>query len=109
MAGFHDHEGFRYLHLGPGGEARVTLTAATPARPHLREANGFITRLERRENELTIGFEGHLPLVFTLGLMDSYAAWSGDQPLTPVATSAGLARYSLTGNQHVITVKKKTD
>jgi hypothetical protein len=67
VAGFDDFDGSRYIHLGPGGEARLYLRAAPPREPYLRSANGLIGSLVRKPRSLELLLEARVPLAFTLG------------------------------------------
>jgi hypothetical protein len=67
VAGFDDFDGSRYIHLGPGGEARLYLTAAPPREPYLQSANGLIEALERHPGTLSLRLRARVPLAFTLG------------------------------------------
>ena len=67
VAGFDDFDGSRYIHLGPGGEARLYLQAAPPRQPYLRSANGLIESLARRPRALELLLAAKVPLAFTLG------------------------------------------
>jgi polysaccharide biosynthesis protein PelA len=67
IAGFDDFDGSRYVHLGPGDEARLYLQAAAPREPYLRSANGLIGALAREPGTLGLLLEAQVPLEFTLG------------------------------------------
>jgi polysaccharide biosynthesis protein PelA len=67
VAGYDDFDGRRYIHLGPGGEARLYLQAAPPRQPYLQSANGLIEALTRTPETLGLLLEAQVPLVFTLG------------------------------------------
>lgn len=47
LIGYSDHGDSRYLHLGPGGEALVVLSAQPPGLPYLQSVGGTLTAFER--------------------------------------------------------------
>ncbi len=67
VAGFNDHGDSRYLHLLPGGEARVQLEKLSPAEPYLASAGGFLDYLERGNNSLKLGLHGYTPFRIHIG------------------------------------------
>lgn len=68
VAGFDDHGKARYIHLGPGGDARLVLSAHPPATPYLRSANGLTERLAVGTGSLRLKLAAVVaPLEFTLG------------------------------------------
>lgn len=67
VAGYEDFDGRRYIHLGPGGEARLYLQAAPSRQPYLKSANGLIEALARKSDTFDLTLEAEVPLAFTLG------------------------------------------
>lgn len=67
IAGFDDFDRSRYIHLGPGPEARLFLQASPPREPYLKSANGRIEALERKPATLALELRSRVPLAFTLG------------------------------------------
>ncbi|MHB8120998.1 MAG: bifunctional glycoside hydrolase 114/ polysaccharide deacetylase family protein [Desulfuromonadaceae bacterium] len=61
VSGFNDHGDSRYLHLLPGGEARVELAQSSPAEPYLASAGGFLDYFERGNNGLKLELHGYMP------------------------------------------------
>lgn len=67
VAGYDDVDSRRYIHLGPGGEARLYLQAAPPQQPYLKSSNGLIEEVVRNPAALDLRLEAQVPLAFTLG------------------------------------------
>ena len=67
VAGFSDHGDSRYLHLLPGGEARVQLAQSYPAQPYLASAGAFLESFERVNNGLKLGLHGYTPFTVRIG------------------------------------------
>lgn len=62
IAGYDTFGGQRYIHLGPGGQARLVLQAKAPSAPYLANANGEIEGLQRTKTSLTLRLRGTVPL-----------------------------------------------
>lgn len=67
VAGFIDHGDSRYLHLLPGGEARVQLAQSSSGEPYLASAGGFLDYFERGNNGLKLGLHGYTPFRVRIG------------------------------------------
>lgn len=59
VAGFSDHGDSRYIHLLPGGEARIQFTPIAPALPYLAQANGMLESFERTGSGLKLNLRGY--------------------------------------------------
>ncbi len=66
LAGYSDLGDNRYLHLGPGGEARVRLAVTPPTAVSLEYAAARVTDFTRSGKNMRISFTGHTP--FTVNL-----------------------------------------
>jgi len=67
VSGFNDHGDSRYLHLLPGGEARVQLAQSSSGEPYLASAGGFLDYFERGNNGLKLGLHGYTPFRVRIG------------------------------------------
>ncbi len=67
VAGFNDHGDSRYLHLLPGGEARVRLAQSPPGVPYLVSAGGFLDSFERGKNGVKLELHGYTPFTVRIG------------------------------------------
>ena len=67
VAGYRDVGTNRYVHLGPGGDARLVLQPTAPRGPYLKSANGLIEALARAPGRLELQLQGYVPLSITLG------------------------------------------
>ena len=62
IAGYDTFDRQRYIHLGPGGQARLVLQAKPATKPYLVSANGQIAGLNRTKSGLTLRLKGTVPL-----------------------------------------------
>jgi polysaccharide biosynthesis protein PelA len=67
ISGFNDTGDSRYIHLLPGGEARVRLSAAAPSSPYLVSAGAYLEALERGAHGMKLTFKGYSPFRVRLG------------------------------------------
>jgi len=66
VTGFSDHDDSRYLHIGPGGEARIVVSAKKPVSPYLSRLGGHLTRFGAKGKDLRVGVSSHTPFSLTL-------------------------------------------
>ncbi len=67
IAGFDDTNGQRYIHLGPGDQARLVLVKQPPTQPYLISANGRIEALTRQPGIFDLRLRAYVPLRVRLG------------------------------------------
>jgi hypothetical protein len=67
VAGFNDHGDSRYLHLLPGGEARVQLATSPPDKPYLVSAGGYLDSFERADHGVKFELHGYMPFRVRIG------------------------------------------
>jgi polysaccharide biosynthesis protein PelA len=67
LSGFNDHGEYRYLHMTPGGEARVQLQPAAPGVPYLIAAGGYLDSFERDANGVRLSLSSHTPFRVRFG------------------------------------------
>jgi len=70
VAGFSDHGDSRYIHLLPGGEARIQLKATLPTTPYLSQAGGTLESLERSGPGMKIRLRGYTPFSVAIANAD---------------------------------------
>lgn len=66
VAGYLDYNASRYIHLVPGGEAVIRLTAAPGNIPCLSRANARLESLERTSHGMRLVFDSYTPYSVTL-------------------------------------------
>ena len=104
VAGYDDFDGRRYIHLGPGGEARLYLQAAAPRQPYLRSANGLIESLARTPDSLDLRLEAQVPLTFTIGNATRCRTRIDGRDRHGDADESGDVRFQLTEPQAQIDI-----
>jgi len=67
ISGFDTFNGQRYIHLGPGDEARLVLSKRPPGQPYLVSTNGLVEALARKPGRLTLHLRAQVPLDVILG------------------------------------------
>ncbi|MEW5791111.1 MAG: bifunctional glycoside hydrolase 114/ polysaccharide deacetylase family protein [Pseudomonadota bacterium] len=105
VVGYNAHGDSYYIHLGPGGEARVRLAQDAPAGPYLLEANAATSRFERAPDGLRLTLRGHLPLRFTLANMTGCSLLRDGRILKGQDLGQGLERFSLAGSSDAFTLQ----
>lgn len=76
VAGFSDHGDSHYIHLMPGGEARIQFGSTVPTLPYLAQAGGQLESLERSERGMKLRLRGYTPFSVVIanaercGIMD---------------------------------------
>lgn len=67
IAGFSEHGDSRFIHIMPGGEARIRLTGVPPKLPYLAQAGGRLESLERTGRGMKLTLSGYTPFSVTIG------------------------------------------
>ncbi len=67
IAGFSDYNESRYIHIKPGGEARIELSEKPPAIPYLAESGAVLESFERSGRNLELVLKGYTPFRVELG------------------------------------------
>jgi len=67
VSGFNGHGDSRYLHLLPGGEARVQLAHSPPTGLYLVSAGGFLDSFELSKNGAKLGLHSYTPFKVRIG------------------------------------------
>lgn len=67
LAGFTDHDDSRYIHLGPGGEAKIRLLPSAPTTPYLETAGAYLDSFERTKEGFQMILRGHIPFEVKIG------------------------------------------
>ena len=102
VSGFSDHGDNRYIHLLPGNEARITLSAAMPAIPFLAQAGGRLDSMERSGQGLKLGFSSYTP--FEVRIANLAGCRVRDQKGTTYPTEAGFGIVGLPEGKHALDV-----
>ncbi|MDD2499680.1 MAG: bifunctional glycoside hydrolase 114/ polysaccharide deacetylase family protein [Geobacter sp.] len=67
VLGFNDHGDSRYVHLGPGGEARLILQQQPPVLPWLQRVGGAVTSFGRTDRKMRFSVRALIPTSITFG------------------------------------------
>jgi polysaccharide biosynthesis protein PelA len=67
VLGFHDHGDSRYIHLGPGGEARLILQQQAPVKPWLKTVGGAVTSFTPTQHGMRLTVRTYLPTSISFG------------------------------------------
>lgn len=67
IIGFSDHNDSRYIHMGPGGQARLEVVSTPPTFPYLRYFGGRVSRFERTAKGLRLSVDNHIPTRLEFG------------------------------------------
>lgn len=104
VAGFDDSADSRYVHLGPGEEARLVFRAAPPREPYLQSANGLIEKLTRAPGRLDLELQARVPIAFTLGNAAHCRTLIDGRDLRGQADASGNVSFQLRESRTRITV-----
>ncbi|MBT1071846.1 bifunctional glycoside hydrolase 114/ polysaccharide deacetylase family protein [Geobacter chapellei] len=86
IAGFTDNNDNRYLHLGPGGEARVRLTSSVPAAPYIETSGAYLDAFERTPAGLQMITRGYVPFEVKIGNGQGCRLITPSAPVLPGAS-----------------------
>lgn len=67
IAGFSDYNDSRYIHLMPGGEARIELTEKPPTIPYLAKSGAMLESFERSGRNIKLVLKGYVPFRTEIG------------------------------------------
>lgn len=67
VLGFSDHGDSRYIHLGPGGEALLTLQQKVPHRAWLKTVGGAVTAFEPTQHGMRLTIHNYMPTSISFG------------------------------------------
>lgn len=104
LAGYSDQGNSRYLHMGPGGEARVRLTAAQPSGVSLESAAARLTDFSRSSTNVRIALTGHTPFTVHLTGTSGCTLNTGGTPLHSVENDITV---TLSEGSHALAVTCK--
>jgi hypothetical protein len=106
IAGFSDYGDSRYVHLGPGGEALLSLSEAPPSTPYLREANAAITGLSTSTDTIRMEFTGNMPLTLSLGGVSGYAVTTCGRMNESSLSGSGLRTFTSPQTRGTLVIEK---
>ncbi len=92
VAGYAVHNDQRYLHLA-AAEARFAIVPAVSGVPYLADANARLEHATLSASGLSLEFNAHLPLAFSLGNAQGCEVRAGQQLVLPVAGVGAAGRY----------------
>jgi hypothetical protein len=105
VAGFNIHNGERYVHLGPGGEAMLRLTRDKGEEPYISRANGRMKTLERDGNGMKFRLAGWTPLQVSFANAEKCTVLNGKEVIKPVSAEAGAVTFRLPEGEHALSVQ----
>lgn len=103
VLGWSDHGDSRYVHLGPGGEAVLVLSAVAPRLPYLQSMGAEILTWERHDRGIRLEVEAHLPTVATF-VAPKQCRLTGvpGQPIFSTTNKGSLHTAALPEGRHVL-------
>lgn len=102
IAGFNEHNGERYVHLGPGGTAQVKLRGKLDDKPYISSVNGVLKAFARNGRDMSFTLSGMTALELTLENAGQCRLYSGNRPLVPVSTKNGRLTFRLKEGEHAL-------
>jgi uncharacterized protein (TIGR01370 family) len=102
IAGFNEHNGERYIHLGPGGTGEIKLRKKADDKPYIARANGTLKQLERTGRGMSFTLAGRTALELTLENAGQCTLFSGSRALAPVSSRNGRLTYRLKEGEHAL-------
>ena len=102
IAGFNEHNGERYVHLGPGGTAEIKPRKKMDDKPYISHLNGTLKKLERSGRGLSFTLSGMTAMEITLENAGQCTLFSGNRPLVPVSEKSGSQTYRLKEGEHAL-------
>lgn len=102
IAGFNEHNGERYIHLGPGGTAEIKLLEKVDRKPYIAKVNGVLKKLERNSLGMSFSLAGKTPMELTLENAGQCTLFSGNKALVPVSAKSGRLTYRLKEGEHAL-------
>ncbi len=102
IAGFNEHDGERYIHLGPGGTAKINLRKKADDKPYIAGVNGTLKKLERTGRGMSFTLAGKTALELILENAGQCTLYSGDRALAPVSSRNGRQTYRLKEGEHAL-------
>ncbi|MRR56093.1 MAG: hypothetical protein EG822_16595 [Deltaproteobacteria bacterium] len=102
IAGFNEHNGERYVHLGPGGKAEIKPRNKMDDKPYISHLNGTLKKLERSGRDLSFTLSGMTAMEITLENAGQCTLFSGNRPLVPVSAKSGSQTYRLKEGEHAL-------
>lgn len=102
IAGFNEHNGERYIHLGPGGTGVIKLRKKADEKPYIARVNGTLNKLERTGRGMSFTLSGSTALELILENAGQCTLFSGDRALAPVSSRNGSLTYRLKEGEHAL-------
>lgn len=101
VLGFSEHNDQRYIHLGPGGEAFLQLSASPPAIPWLTSLPARVERFKRTPDGMELTLTAHLDSTIRFGSAVGCRLLSRGKPLS-VTREGTLLAAPLSAGTHDI-------
>lgn len=103
VLGWSDQGDSRYVHLGPGGEALLVLSAAPSRLPYLQSIGAEILAWDRHDRGIRLEVEAHLPTTATFVAPKGCRLRGGtDQPPFSITAKGSLHTIDLPEGRHVL-------
>ena len=100
VAGFSDYGDVRYIHLAPGGEAKIRLQPGKTSMPYVAKVNGILRKFGRDGKGISLTIHGWLPECLLLGNAGKCRLFEGNTALLPAAATGGEATFKLAEGTH---------
>ncbi len=102
VAGFNEHNGERYVHLGPGGMAEIKLRKKMEDKPYISRVNGTLAKLARNGRGMSFTLTGMTAMELVMENAGQCSLFSGGRRLVPVSAKNGRLTYRLKEGEHAL-------
>jgi hypothetical protein len=107
VAGFSDHADSRYLHLAPGGEARIRLDPSPGQVAYLSGANAFLESLGRAGRGMKVTLNGYTPYSVSIGNAEGCSIAGAGRTIS--VSGKGLKSIELPKGTHALEIRCPKD
>ncbi len=102
IAGFNEHNGERYVHLGPGGMAEIRLREKADGKPYVSRVNGSLSKFARNGRGVSFTVTGMTAMELVMENAGRCTVFSGNRALVPVSAINGRLTYRLKEGEHAL-------
>ncbi|MEA5115526.1 MAG: bifunctional glycoside hydrolase 114/ polysaccharide deacetylase family protein [Geobacteraceae bacterium] len=102
IAGFNEHNGERYVHLGPSGTAQVKLRKKMDDKPYVSRVNGTLKKFVRNGRGMSFTLTGMTAMELVLENAGQCTVFSGNRALVPASAKNGRKTYRLKEGEHAL-------
>jgi len=105
VAGFNNHNGERYVHLGPGGEAELRLTRENGKAPYISRVNGILKSLSNDGRGMKFALDGRTAMEITIANAEKCSLFRGKEAIQPVSAVSGSLTFRLPEGEHELSIQ----